>query len=68
MTADDALTEITRCAGTQFDPVVVDAFCTVLATTFTNQTPPTTQAMTTSTGAPIGVHPNGRHSLIEKPV
>jgi HD-GYP domain-containing protein (c-di-GMP phosphodiesterase class II) len=27
---DEAVAEIRRCAGTQFDPVVVDAFCTVM--------------------------------------
>lgn len=29
MTHDDALAELRRCAGTQFDPGVVDAFCRV---------------------------------------
>jgi response regulator RpfG family c-di-GMP phosphodiesterase len=27
----DALEELRRCAGTQFDPAVVEAFCHVLA-------------------------------------
>jgi HD-GYP domain-containing protein (c-di-GMP phosphodiesterase class II) len=29
LSADDALAELRRCAGTQFDPLVVDAFCAV---------------------------------------
>ena len=29
--SDEAVAELKRCAGTQFDPVVVDAFCAVLA-------------------------------------
>ena len=28
---DDAVAELRRCSGTQFDPVVVDAFCRVIA-------------------------------------
>jgi HD-GYP domain-containing protein (c-di-GMP phosphodiesterase class II) len=28
---EDALAELRRCAGTQFDPAVVDAFCRVSA-------------------------------------
>jgi HD-GYP domain-containing protein (c-di-GMP phosphodiesterase class II) len=28
---EDALEELRRCAGTQFDPMVVDAFCRVIA-------------------------------------
>ena len=28
---DDALVELRRCAGTQFDPVVVEAFCRISA-------------------------------------
>ena len=31
VTEDDAIAELQRCAGTQFDPVVVDAFCRVIA-------------------------------------
>src|SRR3954451_22633313 len=31
LSPDDALAELRRCAGTQFDPVVVDAFCRVSA-------------------------------------
>ena len=31
ITEDDAIAELRRCAGTQFDPVVVDAFCRVIA-------------------------------------
>ena len=31
VSAADALAELRRCAGTQFDPVVVDAFCAVAA-------------------------------------
>jgi diguanylate cyclase (GGDEF)-like protein len=30
MAVDDALAELRRCAGSQFDPVIVDAFCRVL--------------------------------------
>ena len=30
-TIDDALAELDRCAGTQFDPVIVDAFQHVMA-------------------------------------
>jgi two-component system, cell cycle response regulator len=30
MSRSDALAELRRCAGTQFDPAVVDAFCRVL--------------------------------------
>jgi two-component system, cell cycle response regulator len=33
MSHDDALAELRRCAGTQFDPDVVDAFCRVSAGT-----------------------------------
>jgi len=29
MSTEAALTELRRCAGTQFDPRVVDAFCTL---------------------------------------
>ena len=32
MPREDALAELERCAGTQFDPVVVEAFRAVLAT------------------------------------
>ena len=28
---EDALAELRRCAGTQFDPVVVEAYCSVMA-------------------------------------
>ena len=35
----DALTEIVRCAGSQFDPVVVDAFVEVVADLATAQSP-----------------------------
>jgi diguanylate cyclase (GGDEF)-like protein len=31
LSEDDAIEEIRRCAGTQFDPIVVDAFCRVMA-------------------------------------
>ena len=31
MSAEVALEELRRCAGTQFDPQVVDAFCAVVA-------------------------------------
>ena len=31
MSEADALAELRRCAGTQFDPMVVEAFCRVLA-------------------------------------
>jgi HD-GYP domain-containing protein (c-di-GMP phosphodiesterase class II) len=31
MTSEGALAELSACAGTQFDPAVVDAFQTVLA-------------------------------------
>jgi HD-GYP domain-containing protein (c-di-GMP phosphodiesterase class II) len=31
MEHEDALAELRRCAGTQFDPVVVEAFCRVSA-------------------------------------
>ena len=31
LTREDALEEVRRCAGTQFDPVVVEAFCALLA-------------------------------------
>jgi two-component system, cell cycle response regulator len=31
VTEADAVAELRRCAGTQFDPVVVEAFCTVIA-------------------------------------
>ena len=32
MTAEEALAELDRCAGTQFDPAVVEAFCESSAT------------------------------------
>jgi HD-GYP domain-containing protein (c-di-GMP phosphodiesterase class II) len=31
MSVEGALAELRRCAGTQFDPTVVDAFCSVIA-------------------------------------
>jgi response regulator RpfG family c-di-GMP phosphodiesterase len=31
VTETDAVEELRRCAGTQFDPMVVDAFCRVMA-------------------------------------
>jgi response regulator RpfG family c-di-GMP phosphodiesterase len=31
MSTEGALAELRCCAGTQFDPVVVDAFCAVIA-------------------------------------
>jgi diguanylate cyclase (GGDEF)-like protein len=31
ITEEDAVTELRRCAGTQFDPMVVEAFCRVVA-------------------------------------
>jgi HD-GYP domain-containing protein (c-di-GMP phosphodiesterase class II) len=32
MSPESALLELRRCAGTQFDPVVVEAFCAAWAT------------------------------------
>jgi response regulator RpfG family c-di-GMP phosphodiesterase len=31
VTEADAIEELRRCAGTQFDPMVVEAFCRVIA-------------------------------------
>jgi response regulator RpfG family c-di-GMP phosphodiesterase len=31
MSSEDARAELLRCAGTQFDPLVVEAFCEVIA-------------------------------------
>jgi diguanylate cyclase (GGDEF)-like protein len=37
MSSEEALTELRRCAGEQFDPVVVDAVCKVIRTTAAEQ-------------------------------